>query len=150
MEFPLISSLADTIKSRVEALTDNSGERLFKDVRVCCISGYRNLFKVLPDLSLFPACIIAVGGAEYPDNFATRELEVAILIVDEFRVVSDQAASSYALLETVSQAFTSEVPGQRLQIENFNIKLIDIRPLDLDSELAAWHASLNVTTGFVM
>ena len=82
---------------------------MIKDIRAACICGYENLFALMPELTAFPAAIIACGGG-YQDA-AIRELEVAIIIVDEFQSYGS-AESGHALLDRVSQSLTGESPGQ--------------------------------------
>lgn len=153
MEYPLINTVLSALGDRLAALPleepepPTEPERLIKDIRAACICGYENLFALMPELTAFPAAIIACGGGYYQDA-AIRELEVAIIIVDEFQSYGS-AESGYALLDRVSQSLTGESPGQHLKIGNINYLLRSFDPLELDSAHTAFLFDIQATAAFL-
>ena len=79
MEFPLTNE----ILANVWKILSDSG--IYQEVRCAVMSGYSNLFELLPELTAFPAAVICSGSIREPDPGATRETEVAVLVLDEFR-----------------------------------------------------------------
>ena len=159
MEYPLINTVLSALGDRlaalplVEAATPSEEPepltettRLIKDIRAACICGYENLFALMPELTAFPAAIIACGGGYYQDA-AIRELEVAIIIIDEFQSYGS-AESGYALLDRVSKSLTGESPGQHLKIGNINYLLRNFDPLELDSAHTAFLFDIKATAAF--
>lgn len=152
MEYPLIQSVSQNIAAILTALpvapafppSDPSDPSpLFREVRVLCLSGYEHLFQLLPELSFFPAAIVCVGGGDFSDVNAYRELELAVIVVDELRLVEDQAQASYALLDKVSSALTGIVPGVPLEIDEVQYFLKDFRSLELDNSHVAYVFTVN-------
>ena len=140
------SDLSDPSSAPGEAGSEYIAVRrtdLFREVRVLCLSGYEHLFQLLPELSFFPAAIVCVGGGDFSDVNAYRELELAIIVVDELRLVEDQAQASYALLDKVSSALTGDVPGVPLELDEVQYFLKDFRSLELDNSHVAYVFTVN-------
>ncbi len=149
MEYPLINDSLALIAARLAAMVCDE-QPLFKEIRTVVISGYENLFELLPDLTMFPAAVVACGGGEFPHNAAARELEIAVIVIDEFQVTSEQAASGYKLLDQVTGGLTGSRPGTALKLENHHFLMQSFMPLELDSTHTAFKFELKATAGFVI
>lgn len=143
MEYPLISRVAANIANVLSALPGSPDSPLFPEVRTVCLSSYEHLFNFLPDLRFMPAALVCVGGAEYREANAWRELEVAVIVIDALNTGDNQAEAPYAMLDAVSAALTGDTPGQPLAIDNVNYLLDDFRSLKLDNSHVAWVFTLN-------
>ncbi len=148
MNFPELNTITGELKELLVSLSKWSGAPLFKEVRVAAISSYGNLFELLPDISIFPAAIVAVGSMSYQENAVIRELDISVIVIDNFRVSATDTMSTYELLDEVSTALTPPQPGGYLKLGKATLLAQEFQVLELDSMHTAWQFTLKATTSF--
>lgn len=148
MEYTLIPHILDLLKQRLEGLTSDGGAALFQLVRPAAITSYGNLFEVIPELTFFPCAVLASGVITPTNMAATREVEIAVLVIDEFRP-SPGDLSGILLVEKTVQCLTGDLPGQALKIENINFVFDSVQPLELDSLHCGWNITLIAKMAFI-
>lgn len=143
MEFPLTNE----ILTNVWKILSDSG--IYQEVRCAVMSGYSNLFELLPELTAFPAAVICSGSIREPDPGATRETEVAVLVLDEFRT-DHQALGGHDLIDRTLTLLTGVFPGQPLTIGRVHYMLHSVTPVDLEESMhTAWNITLSAKTAFI-
>lgn len=135
MEYIKLNDIMDEVCGKLSA----SG--LFRLVTKAAITGAANLFKVIPELSAFPAAIVNCPPQTFPEPAAWRELALEVILVDEFQPFSmeEKAESACRLLEGVVEQLTGEVPGQPYRMVcGADLMIEDIMALAVDSQHTAW------------
>lgn len=99
--------MASDIKSRLTGLS------LFKAVESCSATDFEKVAARFVDFSLFPAAIVIIGPAEYPDQAPRapaqrlRETQVGILIAGIYNAEPDEDADTvWDLEDAVDRNFT--------------------------------------------
>lgn len=144
MEFPLTSE----ILYNVWKVLSDSG--IFRECRCAVMSGYSNLFELLPELTIFPACVICSGSVREVDLGASRETEVAVLVLDEFRTDAE-TLEGHDLVDRTLTKLTSSIPGQALTVGRVHYLLHSVTPIDLEESMhTAWNITFTAKTSFIL
>lgn len=141
MNYIALNTITQAVKEQLQPL--------FSEVKIAAISGYNNLFEALPSLSTFPAAIIAIGNVDHLEQGVIREIEIHIIIIDEFRLSLTDVNSTFELLDSVSSKLTPEVPGGILKLGGAVIIAQYMEVLELDSQHNGYHFTLKATTSFI-
>lgn len=150
MEYPAINTILDAVAARLREVPDPAGPgKLLAEVRTACITGYENLFALLPDLAVFPAAVVAAGSLSYPEMAAVREVELAVIVVDEFRPSPEAAVAGYGLVDRVSASLTGSRPAAALKLGSTHLISEGVQPLELDGGHTAWQFTYRATSGFL-
>ena len=145
MEFPLTGETLQQIKNR---LTSDPENPLYQDVRCVVMSGFSNLIELLPELTHFPAAVITSGNIRPINIGATRETEIAIIVIDEFRVSPDDL-SGINLIDKTLELLSPELPGQVLKLGKAHLIFHSVTPIDLsDMQHTAWNITFTAKTSF--
>jgi hypothetical protein len=145
MEFPLTNHVIGLVKAALARDHPND----FAEIRCAVLSGFSNLIELLPELSLFPAAVITAGSIRPIDQGATRETEVSIIVVDEFRCSADDTRGFNLIDRTVAR-LSSDIPGQPLTIGRVHFVFHSVTPLDLSStEHCAWNLTFIAKSSFI-
>ncbi len=127
-----------------------SGTGLLQSAHTLPLTGFKNLWAAVPELTRFPAAIVSAGRIEPEDMGATRNVEIVVFLVDRFRGLSDRASSGHALVDGVCDALTADAPGRALAVGNVHWTLDSVLPVDLDDKAhTGWQISLDAHMGFV-
>lgn len=148
MEYPLITHTLDLLRERLAAMTGDDGAPLFQEVRPAVITSYENLFEVIPELTFFPCAILAAGVITPTNMAATREVEIAVLVIDEFKPCPTDL-SGITLIEKTAHVLSGDNPGQALKIENIHFVFDSITPLELDAQHTGWNITLIAKMSFI-
>lgn len=148
MEYPLTSHCINLLKSRIEAMADSDGTPSFQEVRGIVMSGPANLWELVPEISFFPCAVITSGLAQPLDHGATREVEIAVIVIDEFRADSGDLAG-YDLIDRTFAELSPQLPGAPLKLENIHYVWQSTTPVELiDSQHTAWNITFSAKMSF--
>lgn len=141
MEFPLTAELMENIAAY---LRENTLAR-FREVRTASASSYANILGLLPEVTSFPAAIVVAGNVNPLNLGATRETEIAVIVIDSFRFGAEDLSTN-TLVDHTMQALSGEL-GQPLILEGVPYLWESARPLDLaDSMHTAWIITFTAKT----
>jgi len=144
MRFKKIYDVMSSVKALIES------KALLQEVLVVNLTSYDNLLALLPYLTNFPAAAITLGSADFSDKIADREMEIAVIVVDEFCATNDaKAQSSCHVLDELTEMLQSNVPGQFLRLDDSIIKLDGIDAVEVDPSHAAWKLTVKVKNAFL-
>ena len=145
MEFPLTNE----ITGQVRAVLEQAQSPGFAEVRCAVLSGFSNLIELLPELTHFPAAVITAGSIRPLNIGATRETEVSVIIIDEFRSSADETAGADLIDRTLS-LLSPDSPGQPLTIGRVHYVFHSVTPLDLtDMQHCALNLTFTAKTSFI-
>ena len=151
MEYPAINKILAAVCERLQEIPDPAAlaQPLLREIRTACITGYENLFALLPDLTAFPAAIVAAGNLSFPEMATVREVELAVIIIDEFRASPELAVAGYDLVDRFAGCLTGPFPGAALELDGVHFITEGIQPLELDGDHTGWQYTLKATAGFL-
>ena len=130
-------------------MTGSDGTPVFQEVRGIVMSSPANLWELVPELSFFPCAVITSGLARPLDYGATREVEIAVIVIDEFRTDSENL-SGYDLIDRTFSELSPPLPGAPLKLENINYVWQSTTPVELiDSQHTAWNITFAAKMSFV-
>ena len=103
MSFRTINNMAADLQTLV------SDADIVKEVHIAAITSYESLYDFIPTLGRVPAAVVCLGIGEFTGDLAARNLDVGILIVDDFAATREaQALSIWTILENVNNLFLPE------------------------------------------
>lgn len=113
------------------------------------LTGFENLWKVVPELTRFPAALVSPGRVAPEELSVAQAVEIAIFVVDDFRGIGDQAASGAALMDAIRDSLTGDMPGQSLDIEGVHFLFDSIRPVPVKGgDQVGWQITLEAKMSF--
>ncbi|MDD3154929.1 MAG: hypothetical protein PHS41_08675 [Victivallaceae bacterium] len=146
MEYVKINRILDALKGELEALPGPA----FQEVRISSISGYETLFEAIPELTGFPAAVISPGGMEVRDLAASRTVELAVFVIDEYAASDrEKAISCCEMLDEVYFLLSGSVPGAAFPLAGGRLLLEGMRPVDLDAMHVAWQFICKVSQSMI-
>ena len=144
MTYKKIYEVLTSVKTLIES------KALLQEVLIVNLTGFDNLLNLLPHLTQFPVAVLTIGGGEFSDKIAERDLEIAVIVVDEFCASNEaKAQSSCHLLDELTSMLQSKLPGQFLRIDDSIVKLDAFEAVPLTGDLAAWKLTVKVKNGFL-
>ncbi len=135
-----IKTIAETCEL-VRARLEETG--LFQTAVTVVLTGFENLWNVLPELTLFPAAIVSPKCVSPEELSMAQTIEISVFVVDDFQGIGDQSASGAALMDAVHNSLTGDIPGQALDIDGVHFLFDSIRSVPVaGGDQVVWEVTI--------
>lgn len=118
-------------------------EEIFREIRILDNEiGYTALFEALPDLTNFPATIIAAGEVMMENGGYTSRTSIDVIVIDTYYGNDAKTEESQNVLKKAAEALNCNVFAQSLCINNVHYIFERITKLFLGDEYLVWNIRL--------